>query len=132
MSILCGVMIKTEHDNFRLLPMSQNAEVYQKELEVSDPLVERIAEIGGIDFEYVEILQNLENRTDYKHLPGSSELRMIRDSLPRLGLVELDSGARLVVRDSTEILIPKTARKEIIRILHLTHAATDTMMLQTK
>ena len=125
-------MIKTEHDNFRLLPMSQNAEVYQKELEVSDPLVERIAEIGGIDFEYVEILQNLENRTDYKHLPGSSELRMIRDSLPRLGLVELDSGARLVVRDSTEILIPKTARKEIIRILHLTHAATDTMMLQTK
>ena len=46
--------------------------------------------------------------------------------------MELDSGARLVVRDGTEILIPRTARKEIIWILHLTHAATDTMMLQTK
>ena len=95
---------------------------------MKDPLVKRIGEIGGQDFEYVELLQNVENRTDYKHLPDSSELRMIKDSLPRLGIAELDSGARLVVRDGTEILIPKTARKEIIRILHLAHEATDTMM----
>ena len=59
-------------------------------------------------------------------------IRLIRDSLPRLGIVELDTGARLVVRDGTDILIPRAARQEIIRILHLTHAATDTMMLQTK
>ena len=103
--------------------MSKKAEVHKKELEVSDPLVERIAEIGGKDFEYVEILQNLEKRTDYKHLPESSELQLIRDFLPSLGIVELESGARLVVKDGTEILIPKTARKEI-RLLHLTHAAT--------
>ena len=37
-----------------------------------------------------------------------------------------------MLRDGTEILIPKAGRKEIIRILHLTHAATNTMMLQTK
>ena len=37
--------------------MSKKAEVYQKELEIADPLVERIAEVGGKDFEYVEILQ---------------------------------------------------------------------------
>ena len=40
--------------------MSKKAEVYQKELEIADPLVERIAEIKGKDFEYVEILHNLE------------------------------------------------------------------------
>ena len=40
---------------------------------------------------------------------------MIRDSLPRLGIVELDTRARLVVRDGTEILMPKAARQEIIR-----------------
>ena len=112
--------------------MSKKAEIYQKELEVKDPLVERIGEIGGQEFKYVDLLQNDENRTEYKHLPDSSEFRMIRDSLPRLGIVELDTGARLMVKDGTEILIPKTARKEISRILHLTHAAMDTMMLQTK
>ena len=56
LSRLCRVMLKTEHtpnDNLRLLPMSKKAEVYRKELEMKDPLVERIADIGGQDFEYV-------------------------------------------------------------------------------
>ena len=38
----------------------------------------------------------------------------------------------MIVRDGTEILIPKAARQEIIGILHLTHAATDTTVLQTR
>ena len=109
--------------------MSKKAEVYKKELEIKDPLVEKI---GGQDYENVTLLQHVENKTDYKHLPDDSELRMIRDSLPRLGIVELDTRARLVVRDGTEILIPKAAGQEIIKILYLTHAATDTMVLQIK
>ena len=47
LSRLCGVISKTDHtpdDNLRLLPMSKKAEVYNKELEVKDPLVEKIAE----------------------------------------------------------------------------------------
>ena len=40
--------------------MSKKAKVYRKELEIADPLVQRLAEIGGTDFEYVEILQHLE------------------------------------------------------------------------
>ena len=50
LSCLCGVITRTEHtpyDNIRLLPMSKKASVYKKELEIRDPLVERIAEIGG-------------------------------------------------------------------------------------
>ena len=57
---------------------------------------------------------------------------MIRDGLPHLGIVELDSGEHLVVRDGAEVLIPKSARKEVIKTLHLTHSATNNMMLQTK
>ena len=112
--------------------MSKKAEVYKKELEVADPLVQRLAEIGGTDFEYMELLQHLENRSGWKFLPESCELRGIRDILPRLGIVELESGARLVVKDGSEILIPRTERKEMIRLLHLTHAAPETMMLQMK
>ena len=53
LSRLCRVMLKTEHtpnDNLRLLPMSKKAEVYRKELEMKDPLVERIADIRGPRF----------------------------------------------------------------------------------
>ena len=78
------------------------------------------------------MLQNVENKTEFKHLPEDSELWLIRDSLPHLGIVELASGERLVVRDATEVLIPKSARKDVITILHLTHLATKYMMLQTK
>ena len=65
-------------------------------------------------------------------LHDDSELRSIRDSIPHLGIVELDTGARLIVRDATEILIHKAARQEIIRMLHLMHAATYAMVLQTR
>ena len=52
--------------------------------------------------------------------------------MPRLGIVELRDGHRLIVRDGGEVLIPKSAREEIIKTLHLTHPATDTMILQTR
>ena len=34
--------------------------------------------------------------------------------------------------DGTEVLIPKSARREVIKTLQFTHLATNTMMLQTK
>ena len=57
LSHLCGVNCRTEHTtdaNIRLLPMSKKASVYKKEFEIRDPLVEKIAEIGGKDFDYIK------------------------------------------------------------------------------
>ena len=128
-------MSKTEHspdDNLSLLPMSKKAEIYKKKLEIQDPLVKRLGDIGGEDFEYVGLLQRIENQTEYKHLPDDCELRLICDSIPRLGIVELEKGTRLIVRDDSKILIPRLTREEIVRNLHLTRTATETMMLQTK
>ena len=42
------------------------------------------------------------------------------------------TGNRLIVRNGGEVLIPKSAREEIIRTLHITHPATETMCNQTK
>ena len=75
------------------------------------------------------MLQNVENKTEFKHI---SEDSIIQDSLPRLGRVELDSGVCLDVRDGMEVLIQKSARKDVMSTLHLTHLATNSMMLQTK
>ena len=114
LSRLCGVISKTEHrpdDNLRVWPMFKKASVYKKELEIKDPLVEKLADIGGQDFDYINLLQNIKNRTEFKHLPEDSEMRLIRDSLPHLGIVELDTGERLVVRDVAEILVPNLQEK---------------------
>ena len=56
----------------------------------------------------------------------------MHDSIHNLGIAELRDGHRLVVRNGGEVFIPKTAREEIIRTLHITHPATQTMINQTK
>ena len=55
-----------------------------------DVLVESLAEIGGKDSNYINMLQNVENKTEFKFLPDDSELQPIKDSLSRLGIVQLD------------------------------------------
>ena len=75
------------------------------------------------------MLHHIENRS--LKLTRRFELQPIHDSIPRLGIVELENGTRLIVRDASEILIPRPSREEFIKKLHLTHAATETMMLQT-
>ena len=80
-----GCVGKTEHtpdDNIRLLPMSKKAEEYRKQLEVRDPLEQRLGDIAGEDADYVEMLSHIENCTEFKNLPENSELRLIHASNP--------------------------------------------------
>ena len=53
----------------------------------------------------------VENRAEYKDIPEQCELRMIHNSMPRLGICELSDGNRLIVRNGGEIFIPKSARE---------------------
>ena len=135
LSRLCGLVSKINHtpcDNIRLLGMSKKASIYKKQVEVEDPLVLQLGIQAGLDLEYVEMVSCIENRVEYKNLPEDTELRALGDSLPRLGIVELRDGHRLIVRDGSEVLIPKSAREEIIKTLHISHPATETMINQTR
>ena len=55
--------------------------------------MQRLANIAGEDKAeaYVEKLHHIEKRTDFKNLPGDSELRLIHASLPTLEINELKS-----------------------------------------
>ena len=46
--------------------------------------------------------------------------------------MELGNGARIIVKNSSEILIPKSLRPEMLRILHLTHSCDTAMIQQCK
>jgi hypothetical protein len=47
-------------------------------------------------------------------------------------LIEMGNGTRLIVKDETEILIPKALREEMTRVLHLSHSGDISMMIQAK
>ena len=70
-----------------------------------------IANKGNIDLEYLRMMNHIENKVDLAELPANCDLRKGSGGLNNISLVELDSGTRLIVKDETEILIPKSMRE---------------------
>lgn len=77
-------------------------------------------------------MNQIENKVDLSDLPAKCELRKVSGGINNISLVELDNGTRLMLKDETEILIPKSMRAEMIRVLHMTHQADTAMMTQAK
>ena len=66
---------------------------------MEEPLVIQLGIQAGMYLKYVEMVNAIENRTEYKNLPEQCEMRLIHDSIPRLGICELWDGNRLIVRN---------------------------------
>jgi hypothetical protein len=83
--------------------------------------VVELAEIGARDPAYVDMLNDVENGVKPKDLDQDSELKRIEGSLAHLGLVTLPDGNRLIVKNGSEVLIPKSERKRMLETIHLDH-----------
>ena len=78
------------------------------------------------------MMNQIENKTESKHIGENSELKQLSGCRDQLSLVELGNGTRLIVRDELEILVPKSMRMEMMRVLHLSHQADTAMLNQAK
>ena len=96
-------------------------------IDMIDPRVEKLAEVGQADPSYQMMIYHTEHQTDNKFLEENSELKKVGVVRKELGLFECQNGARLVVRNSQEIVIPQQARKEIMMELYSTHMSSDGM-----
>ena len=116
----------------RLLKMSKAAKARRHQMEKKDPLVQRIAEEANLDSEYVEMLNYIEGDTDFKDIDTNCELKLMKDDLQHMSVITLDSGSRLIVRNESEILIPKSQRKQMMDILQFSHSAGQSMYTQCR
>ena len=135
LSRLCRKVVATHHysQNMpRILSMSKRASIYVKQLEVLDPMVVELAQIGARDPAYVNMLNDVENGVNPKNLSQDSELKRVEGSLAHLGLVTLPDGNRLIVKNGSEVFIPKSERKRILETIHLDHMSDQVMIRQTK
>ena len=135
LSRLCRDVMTTHHyaNNMpRILPMSKRASTYIKQLEVLDPMVVELAQIGAADQEYVDMLNTVENGVSTKHLPAGSELKMVEGSIAHLGVVTMPDGNRLLVKDGGEVFVPKSERKRILETIHMDHMCDQVMIKQAK
>ena len=101
-------------------------------MEKSDPLVQNITEEANLDYEYVEMLNYIEGDTDFKDIDTNCELRLMKEDLPHMSVITLDSGNRLIVKNESKILIPKCLRKQMMDILHFSLAAAQSMITQCR
>ena len=99
-------------------------------MEKNDPLVQKIAEEASMDPNYVEMMNYLETDTEYDDIDPECELKQMKEFMSRMSIVTLDAGTRLIVKDETEILIPKGMRKQMENILHFSHTAAQSMITQ--
>ena len=53
------------------------------------------------------MLNNIENDTEIQDIPADSKVRQLLSLRNRMSVVTLDAGTRLIVKDESEILIPR-------------------------
>ena len=92
-----------------------------------DPRTGKLAEVGHEDTDYRMMIHHVKQQTEHRNLEENSELKKIGAIMRELGLYECQNGKKLVIRNSQEILIPKLARKEMLRELHSTHMSVQGM-----
>merc|ERR1712240_553419 len=84
------------------------------------------------DIEYLAMVKDIEGNIPSKELSEDSELRQLAASREEIKVIQLGRGLRLIVRDESEILVPKSARNRMMQNLHLVHSGPESMMFQAK
>ena len=86
-----------------------------------------MAEVAEQDREYQIDVDMVMKKLETKQIPDSSELKMIEGSLADLGIVEIE-GKKLITKDSTQVMVPKAIRTQIMQKLHGTHLGVESML----
>ena len=135
LSRLCRNVVSTHHYSQtmpRILPTSKKASIRAKQLEIMDPLVVELAQIGAGEPEYVAMCSDVEHRVHPKDLHPDSELKIIEGCLAHIGVTTLPDGKRLLVKNECEVLVPKSERNRLLNMIHLDHMSDTVMIRQCK
>ena len=86
-----------------------------------------LAEAGSLDAEYLRMCNLVENRSRAKDIPADCELKQVEGLLEELKVVEMSTGARILVRND-EVYVPQGERDHMLDVLHLGHHSAESML----
>ena len=93
------------------MTVSSRRALRAKQVETEDPLVAQLAETGAEYPEYIDILKAVQEENF--DVPKESELKKIKDQKLSLSIVTLESGHKLIIRNDSEILVPRKTRERM-------------------
>ena len=113
-------------------PYASSRSLYTVEagLETRDPLVPTISEEGMNDEDYKLMVHNLINNIPAKNVEG--ELKVMNSLRNFLSEEELPNGKSVILKDGSEILVPKSLCKQMVANLHYTQMAPESMLYMVK
>ena len=121
----------TEAPDFEIPPpfiSSRSFCVLANSLDVKDPMLTRVVAAGLQDKDYSSMLRHLLNMTPLTDIPKDSKLFTMQGVI-KSDSVELEEGSNnpFIVKDYSEVVIPKSMRIETLDKLHSTHLSYDGM-----
>ena len=97
-----------------------------RRLNIRDYSLTKLAKLAKHDANYQRMISHLKKASSLSQIEEDCELRQLRGDIQHIGLFETEEGP-LIVRDSSCVLIPEEARKDILKELHSTHLSTEYM-----
>ena len=99
----------------------------EQNLEPVDPRLEKMADNALLDMEYQTMIKYILEETPLHELDRSGELFKLSSERQYLGVWTFSNGSRLVVKNSSEVVVPKGDRQEVLDELHATHMGVEGM-----
>ena len=69
--------------------------------------MEHLGKVAMTDADYINIIHNIESGTEFKDIDKECELSKLHNFQKNLSVKTLKGGESLVLKDNSEILIPK-------------------------
>ena len=105
----------------------------KKPTEEYDPWVEHLGKVAMTDQDYISIIHNIKSGTEFKNNDKECELSKFHKFQDNLSVITLKGGESLVLKDNSEILVPKKERENILNIAYAnTHRGYDGMIQQMR
>ena len=90
-----------------------------------------MAQVGSLDTNYLDMMKLVEDRIAPKNLPVDCELKQIEGTLSELRVVVMSTGDRILCKGEA-VYVPSSLRSHMVDVLHLTHAADQSMVQSAK
>ena len=94
-------------------------------VECDDPWVQDLAVSAMTDADYMAMVSHIGLGTEIDEMPQEYELSKLSSCYKELSTLTLKGGKTLILRDNSEIMVPKSERENILQIAHQTHLGQE-------
>ena len=113
--------------------MTNMTSTIKSDVQIEDTWVKELAKSASADFKYKLMIQHLEVKTEFEHIPKDCEIAEMGTYFKKLSVFTLKDGRCLILRNNKEILVPENERNQMLGLAHAeNHRGHEGMLNQLR